>query len=139
MKLKLIPAAHELISNMRTFFQADDSKLSYLNEEPMREELFSSDQMEHFGKTLATRHKLSTKPAKDHLVKRLADNEIILQEVRKLLTDSIKKNNQLTPAGEWLIDNFFMIEEHIQIGKTHFPKNYSEDLPQLVNETSICH
>ncbi|MBK5244544.1 MAG: glycosyl transferase family 36 [Eubacteriaceae bacterium] len=136
MKLKLIPAAHELISNMRTFFQADDSKLSYLNEEPMREELFSSDQMEHFGKTLATRHKLSTKPAKDHLVKRLADNEIILQEVRKLLTDSIKKNNQLTPAGEWLIDNFFMIEEHIQIGKTHFPKNYSEDLPQLVNETS---
>lgn len=49
MKLKLIPAAHELISNMRTFFQVGDTKLNYSDEEPMREELFSSDQMERFG------------------------------------------------------------------------------------------
>src|SRR5665213_1083244 len=126
MKLQLIPSAHELISNMRSFFQLSD-KVNNLNEEPLREELFSSDQMEHFGKTLASRHKLSSKPAKDHLLKRLADNETTLQEVRKLLTDSIKRKYQVTPAGEWLIDNFYLIEEHIRIAKTHFPKNYSED------------
>ena len=136
MKLKLIPAAHELISNMRAFFQVSDNNLNYLNEEPMREELFSSDQMEDLGKTLATRHQVSTNPGKDHLLRRLADNEDTLQEVRKLLTDSIKKNYQVTPAGEWLIDNFYLIEEHIRIAKTHFPKNYSEDLPQLLNGTS---
>ncbi|MDZ4810836.1 MAG: glucoamylase family protein, partial [Bacteroidota bacterium] len=136
MKLKLIPAAHELISNMRIFFQVSDTNLNYLNEEPLRKELFSSDQMERFGKTLATKHKLSTNPAKDHLLKRLANNENTLQEVRKLLTDSIKKNDQVTPAGEWLIDNFYLVEEHILIAKTHFPKNYSEDLPQLLNGTS---
>lgn len=121
---------------MRTFFQVSGNNLNYLNEEPMREELFSSDQMEHFGKKLATRHKLSTNPAKEQLLRRLADNENTLQEVRKLLTDSIKKNYQVTPAGEWLIDNFYVIEEHILIAKTHFPKNYSEDLPQLLNGTS---
>ena len=77
-----------------------------MNEEPLREELFSSDQMERFGKVLAGTHKLNTKPAQDHLLKRLADNEMHLQEVRKLLTDSIKKRYQVTPAGEWLIDNF---------------------------------
>jgi cellobiose phosphorylase len=136
MKLKLIPAAHELISNMRTFFQVSDTTLNYLNEEPLREELFSSEQLARFGKTLATRHKLSTNPAKDYLLKRLANNEDTLQEVRKLLTDSIKKNYQVTPAGEWLIDNFYLIEEHILIAKTHFPKNYSEDLPQLLTGTS---
>jgi cyclic beta-1,2-glucan synthetase len=136
MKLKLIPAAHELISNMRNFFQVGDTKLNYSDEEPMREELFSYEQMERFGKTLATRHKLSTKPAKDHLLGRLENNEDTLQEVRKLLTDSIKKNHQVTPAGEWLIDNFYLVEEHILIAKTHFPKNYSEDLPQLLNGTS---
>jgi cyclic beta-1,2-glucan synthetase len=136
MKLKLIPAAHELISNMRNFFQGSDTTLNYLNEEPLREELFSSDQMERFGKKLATSHKLSTKPAKDHLLKRLANNEDTLQKVRKLLTDSIKKNYQITPAGEWLIDNFYLIEEHIRIAKTHFPENYSEDLPQLQNGTA---
>jgi len=135
MKLQLIPAAHELISNMRSFFQISD-KNNHSNEEPLREELFSSEQMERFGKTLAARHKLSSKPAKDHLLKRLADNETTLQEVRKLLTDSIKRKYQVTPAGEWLIDNFYLVEEHIRIAKTHFPKNYSEDLPQLADGNS---
>ncbi len=111
-------------------------RLNNSNEEPLREELFSSEQMERFGKTLAVKHKLSSKPAKDHLLKRLADNETTLQEVRKLLTDSIKRKYQVTPAGEWLIDNFYLLEEHIRIAKTHFPKNYSEDLPQLSDGNS---
>ncbi|MEP6725917.1 MAG: glucoamylase family protein [Bacteroidota bacterium] len=136
MKLKLIPAAHELISNMRSFFQTNDARTSYSNEEPLREELFSTAQLERFGKTLAARHKISLQPAKDHLLKRLADNEETLQEVRKLLNNSIKKKYQISPAGEWLIDNFYLIEEHIRIAKTHFPKNYSEDLPQLSDGTS---
>ncbi|MEP6750605.1 MAG: hypothetical protein ABJB86_22905, partial [Bacteroidota bacterium] len=95
MKLKLIPAAHELISNMRSFFQTNDARSSYTNEEPLREELFSTAQMESFGQTLAARHKISLQPAKDHLLKRLADNEDTLQEVRKLLNNSIKKKYQI--------------------------------------------
>ncbi len=134
--MKLIPAAHELISNMRAFFQANNSKLNYLNEEPLRAELFSSDQMERFGKTLAGTHHLSAKPAQDHLLIRLADNEVILYEVRKLLTDSIKRKRQITPAGEWLIDNFYLVEEHIRNAKAHFPKDYSEGLPRLTDATA---
>jgi cellobiose phosphorylase len=134
---KLIPTAHELISNMKFFFQTTNSKLSYQNEEPLRAELFSSDQMERFGKTLAGTHQLSKKPAKDHLIKRLAENEIILNEVRKLLTDSIKRKVQITPAGEWLIDNFYLIEENIRNSKIHFPKDYSEGLPQLARTSSV--
>jgi len=102
-----------------------------MNEEPLKAELYSSEQMERFGKSLAANHKLSSKPAKEHLLKRLNDNEVILQEVRKLLTYSIKRKYQITPAGEWLIDNFYLIEEHIRNAKRHFPKDYSEDLPQL--------
>ena len=134
--MKLIPAAHELISNMRGLFRTKTTKIRYLNEEPLRASLFSSDQMEHFGKTLAKTHKLSLKPAKDHLLKRLANNEKILHEVRKLLANTIKQKEQITPAGEWLVDNFYLIEEHIRNAKTHFPKDYSEDLPQLLDGDS---
>lgn len=133
--MKLIPVSHELIANMRAFFQINSHVINYRNEEPLRAELFSSDQMEQFGKLLAGRHTLNTKPGGDHLLKRLANNELILNEVRKLLNDSIKRSYQLTPAGEWLIDNFYLIEEHIRIAKTHFPKNYSENLPQLLDGT----
>jgi cyclic beta-1,2-glucan synthetase len=121
---------------MRSFFQFNNLKLSYQNEEPLRAELFSSDQMDRFGKALASSHKLSTKPSKDHLLRRLADNELHLQEVRKLLTDSIKRKYQIRPAGEWLIDNFYLLEENIRVAKTHFPKNYSEALPQLIDSSS---
>ncbi|HTB30872.1 MAG TPA: cyclic beta 1-2 glucan synthetase, partial [Bacteroidia bacterium] len=134
--MKLIPAAHELISNMRAFFQTSNSKRSYMNEEPLRAELYSSEQLGRFGKTLAGTHKLSSKTAKDHLLRRLSDNENVLHEVRKLLTYSIKRKYQITPAGEWLIDNFYLIEEHILSAKRHFPKDYSEDLPQLAEGAS---
>ena len=135
--MKIIPTAYELISNMKTFFQTKTGKRSYQNEEPLRAELFSSEQMERFGKSLASIHKLSNKPAEDHLLKRLADNEDILRAVHKLLTDSIKRKYQITPAGEWLMDNFYLVEEHIRNAKVHFPKDYSEDLPQLANTSSV--
>jgi len=116
---------------MKAFFQLSSDTARSAPEEPLREELFSSDQLERFAKALAGKHTLGQKPAKDHLLMRLADNETLLQEVRKLLNDSIKRKYPVTPAGEWLIDNFYLIEEHIRIAKTHFPKTYSEDLPQL--------
>jgi len=59
--MKLIPSAHELISNTRDFLQTNNSNHSYLHEEPLRVELFSSDQMERFGKTLAGTHKTISK------------------------------------------------------------------------------
>lgn len=134
--MNLTPKTHELISNLRGSFQTNNSKQIYLDEEPLRAELYSSYQMERLGKSLAGKHVLSTEPVQDHLVRRLLDNEIILQEVRKLLTESIKKKQRITPAGEWLIDNFYLIEEHIRIAKIHFPKGYSENLPQISDSTS---
>ena len=131
MKLKLIPGSHEYIASMKAFFQLGTAPPRYLNEEPLREDLFTSDQMERYGKTLAGKHVLSTKPDSDQLIKRLSDNENVLQEVRKLLNDSIRQKYQITPPGEWLIDNFYLIEEHIRLAKTHFPRNYSENLPHL--------
>ena len=63
--MKLIPKANELISNMRSFFQANNPNKGYLNEEPLRSELFSSDQMESHSKSLATTHKLTKKRTPD--------------------------------------------------------------------------
>ncbi len=134
--MKFIPVTHELITNMKDFYRTTISSDSYRGEEPIRAQLLSASQMETFGKSLAGRHTLSTKPAEDHLLTRLADSEKLLTEVRKLLTGSIKEKHRVTPAGEWLIDNFYLIEEHIRIAKLHFPKKYSEDLPQLLEDTS---
>lgn len=105
-------------------------------EEPLRSELFSSDQMEQYAKQLATGHKLIKKALPDYLLLRLADNERTLLDVRNLLTQTLKDNLQITPSGEWLLDNFYLIEEQIRLAKKHLPKGYSEGLPQLSNKKS---
>jgi len=106
------------------------------DEPPLRSELFNADQMARHGETLARLHILRQKRAGERLLPRLADNENVLIGVCALLTEAVKANFQITPASEWLLDNFYLIEEHIHTAKRHFPKSYSRGLPCLANGPS---
>lgn len=110
------------------------SKQIQLKDElPLRAELFSALQMEQHGRVLANAHKLSTVDVPDKLLSRLADNEATISEACTRLTDAIKAGRQITPAAEWLLDNFYLIEEQIRTAKRHLPKNYSKALPRLLH------
>lgn len=106
-------------------------KIKLEEELPLRAELFSALQMEQHGRVLANAHKLSTVDRPDRLLSRLADNEATIIESCKKLTDAVKAGRQITPAAEWLLDNFYLIEEQIRTAKRHLPKNYSKALPRL--------
>ena len=66
--------------------------------------------MEHHGRHLAAGHELARAPRRDRLLPRLAENEKTLIGVCTLLAQSAEKR-RVTPAGEWLLDNFYLIEE----------------------------
>jgi cyclic beta-1,2-glucan synthetase len=101
------------------------------SEPPLRAELFSASQMEQHGKILAGTHTLAVSPTPEQLLARLGDNEAVLLSVRELLTEAVKGDRRVTPAGEWLLDNFYLIEEQIRTAKNHLPKGYSRGLPRL--------
>ena len=122
-----------LRANLR---QTDLAQKCAVCEPPLRSELFSSDQMEQHGKTLAASHKLSPDYAPDQLLARLADNEGILIGTRSLLMKAITTDRRITPAGEWLLDNFYLIEEQIRTARRHLPKDYSRELPRLLDGLS---
>ena len=107
------------------------------NELPLRSELYSTDQMEQRGKHLAAIHKLTQDRPRNHLMTRLAENEAVLIDVCGRLTAALKTNQQITPASEWLLDNFYLIEEQIRTARHHMPKGYSRELPCLLNGPSI--
>jgi cyclic beta-1,2-glucan synthetase len=109
------------------------------DEPPLRSELFSSDQIKQHGKTLAGSHKLGPREVKDRLLTRLAENEDILTGARNLLTAAFKANRRISPAGEWLLDNFYLIEEQIRTARRHLPKGYSRELPRLLSGPSAGH
>ncbi len=106
------------------------------DEPPLRSELFSSDQMDQHGKTLASSHTLGLGRAPDRLLARLAENEHVLIGVCNLLTAAVTANHRITPASEWLLDNFYLIEEQIRTAKRHLPKGYSRELPRLAHGPS---
>jgi len=106
------------------------------DELPFRSGLISADQMERHGKTLASAHKISLLPHDDGLLARLDQNETVLIRTRALLTEAVKDGNRITPAGEWLLDNFYLIEEQIRATRRHLPRGYSRELPRLVGGAS---
>ncbi|MEJ6980869.1 glucoamylase family protein [Pedobacter sp. P351] len=121
----------DTLSGLRISFQEDNVIRNFDNDEPFRSELYSSGQMDSHAKVIARSHKLLKKNSSDQLLKRLEENENTLLEVRNLLVESIRSGKDITPGGEWLLDNFYLIEEQVVIARKHLPKGYSEGLPSL--------
>ncbi|EPZ16054.1 NdvB [Thauera terpenica 58Eu] len=105
-------------------------------EAPLRAALYSADQMAQHGKALAASHRLVPNAVADRLLLRLADNEQVLVDVCRRLTSLVTDKRRITPAGDWLLDNFYLIEEEIRTTKRHLPKGYSRELPRLSNGPS---
>ncbi|WP_371861532.1 GH36-type glycosyl hydrolase domain-containing protein [Pseudoduganella armeniaca] len=101
---------------------------------PLRAELFSAQQMAHHGRALATSHQLSGKGGPDRLLARLTANAAVLRKTIEDLTTAVREGRQVTPASEWLLDNYYLIEEQVRIARRHLPKNYSRELPRLAPE-----
>ena len=100
-------------------------------EPPLRSEILSADQMERAGKTLASAHRLTPHKTREQLLLRLAANETVLIDVCRRLTASVSASHRVSPAGEWLLDNFHLIAEQIATARRHFPRGYSQELPRL--------
>jgi cyclic beta-1,2-glucan synthetase len=132
-----IKTAGKTLRRLRARLGGKRSTRKYAKDEPpLRSELFSADQMERHGRTLAGWHRLTPGRPMDRLLKRLADNERVLLSVHSLLTEAVKSQRRITPAGEWLLDNFYLIEEQIRTARRHLPKGYSRELPRLLDGPS---
>ena len=50
--------------------------------------------------------------------------------------DASPPPRRVTPAAEWLLDNFYLIEEQIRTARRHLPRGYSRELPRLAGGAS---
>jgi cellobiose phosphorylase len=110
--------------------------VKFAYEQILRAELFNAEQMADHGIALAGQHRLSALSTRDALLGRLDDNERLLNRSCSALTQAQRSSRRVTPAAEWLLDNYFLVEEHIRTARTHLPKGYSRELPRLINGQS---
>lgn len=128
------PKFEELLSPLKPVFQKDTFSHEVVKEKPpLRSELFTIEQLEQHAQQLANKHHLTHDRLPEQLLKRLSDNEDILFNTIRLLQQNVKEKKSISPAAEWLLDNFYLIEEEILIGKRYLPKGYSKGLPKLGN------
>jgi len=128
MRATVLRGLHALLQPAQA--RADTSEL------PLQAELFNAEQMQRHGKTLAELHRLSARHGRDQLLLRLGENERLLQAACTLLREEARQGQRITPAGEWLLDNFYLIEEQILTARSHFSRRYGRELPVLADGPS---
>src|SRR6188472_3806971 len=106
-----------------------------VNEPPLRAELFGVEQLARHAEALATKHQIITARGANRLLARLDHNEQVLKAFNRA-TLEVDKSRRVTPAAEWLLDNFYLVEEQIQMARRHLPSGYSRELPSLTSGPS---
>jgi cyclic beta-1,2-glucan synthetase len=65
------------------------------------------------------------------LLARLAQTESILEDIYDRLSERTDTQGDLGSAGEWLLDNYYVVQEHIREIRQTLPKGYYRELPEL--------
>ena len=72
-------------------------------------------QLENYLEKIASDHILTEKSSKEtYPLPRLKENFFVIKEVYKLLNEQIKQSIPIHPAGEWILDNLYIIEEVVK-------------------------
>ena len=78
--------------------------------------MLDKNQLENYLEKVASDHVLQNKSSKDtYPIPKLKENFEAIEEVYNLLNENIKLGIPIHPAGEWLLDNFYMIEETVKM------------------------
>jgi hypothetical protein len=102
------------------------------DEQPLRGELLSIDLLKQSARNLAQNRRVENGRGPNLLLPRLAANEKILRDYNER-TLLVEKTRHITPAAEWLLDNFHLLEEQIRTAQRHLPRGFNRELPQLLN------
>ena len=105
----------------------------YSEDKPIRGELFSVERLEAYAHELARQHKVVRKKGRARLLPRLEDNGRELIAAYRTLVEAVRQGDAVSPAAEWLLDNFHLVEEQLREIREDLPRGYYRELPKLAD------
>ena len=117
-------------------------------ENPIRFELFSIERLAQHAVSLARAQKIISQKEGRKLIPRVHENARILLEAYKAVARAVREQRAITPAAEWLLDNFHVIEEQvgdifvdlpeaITVSYPSWPKAYLPAIPESMVSLGI--
>ncbi|MDZ4063365.1 MAG: cyclic beta 1-2 glucan synthetase, partial [Coriobacteriia bacterium] len=108
--------------------------IGYRDEQPLRGELLSVERLKERARGLASTQRARSEGPRGGtpligLVERAA---VELAEHNATLSSAIRAQQAISPASEWLLDNYYLIEEQVRLVREDLPAHYGKELPSLV-------
>ncbi len=103
-------------------------------EEPIVAELFSADRLEQHAESLAAAQAVSrTAEGGPSLIQRTEENARSLLEYYRATARALQREQIITPAEQWLVENFYIVEDQLREIRDDLPIGYYRRLPKLAS------
>jgi cyclic beta-1,2-glucan synthetase len=120
------------MASIRRFFARSAPMPPWDNQEPVRAEIFSIERLEQHAESLAAAQVVVTDSSEGKAIAaRLADNASALLSAYRSICEAVIAGRAITPAAEWLVDNYYIVEEQIRQIREDLPPSYYKELPKL--------
>ena len=124
----------KLILSFLTAFRRRPLPSPWDTEDSICEELFSVERLEQHAESLAAAQPVTAIPiGRRPLGARLKDNEAVLLAAYREIGKTTRNGQAATPAAEWLLDNYHLVEEQIREVRDDLPTRYYRQLPKLAD------
>ena len=103
---------------------------------PIRGALLGTDQLAEKARNVAGREAVLPRTGARReaaLLARLAETAEILDDTRTALAAGVARNVDVGPAGEWLLDNYHVVQQQIREVHETLPRGYYRELPELAS------
>jgi cyclic beta-1,2-glucan synthetase len=101
-------------------------------EAPIRAELFGIERLEQHAESLAAAQPVLGESGRGRsLLPRVLDNGRVLREGYREIAKAIREERAITPAAEWLVDNFHIVDEQLREIRDDLPPGFYRELPKL--------
>ncbi len=102
------------------------------DEQILREEIFSIERLEEHARSLAAAQQVTRQPGLGRsLGARLRNNEKALLASYRATARAVDEGRGITPAAEWVLDNYHVVEEQIREIREDLPQGFYRQLPKL--------
>ena len=102
---------------------------------PIRSEIFGPERFAQHGRSLAMTHEAVLPAAREAtFFPRLRSNIAMLRRAHAAIGAQAATGYDISPAAEWLLDNFHLIEAQLKAVHEGLPRSYFRTLPVLQGE-----
>jgi cyclic beta-1,2-glucan synthetase len=103
------------------------------DDEPFRGELFGADRLAAAARSLARGQRWTSAPtsARTPVLGLLEQASGEIAAVYRTLAADVREDIPVAPAAEWLLDNYYLVEEQVRLVTDDLPARYGARLPRL--------